>query len=226
LQIGSTAPAPDTYRVTPEDYQQLSIALAVIENVVLKPIEINALSGRINSFASLYHFAFGDKIDRPVTIANWIDQLSSFPEWAIAQALDDVKDSYSGGILTIATVKDRLKYYLGDAYAKRDKIKHIFRYGQVFQTQQEYAGWQESQRQKRFEQKQEAERQQAEKHEVAKKFEQLREEMQTPQVIEEKTEHKAQAESIAKAMQKYSDNKRLIELYEEFEQLIANMEAK
>jgi len=203
-------------------------ALFAIENSILKPIERQNLSSRMAVFVSIFHFAFGDKKDRDVAIASWVNDLSEFPEWAIKQGLEDFRTSYKGeGVLTVGMVIDRIRYYLGDAFKMRDKIKMIFREGLIFTTQEEYAEYKNKKHEKIKQSRVQREGSlqklskikadlNADNEKKYNEGQKIIEKMKADQLAE----WQSQRESMKIFKEKNRQINRLDELYEEFEQIV------
>lgn len=217
--------------LTPEQARAAQAIVLSIDNALGEKIEFNNLITRMTAFASVYHFAFGSKEDREVAIAQWAKALSGYPEWVIKQVLDSTISTYkaSDEPLTPALIIAEINKVLRNYYNKKREYVHLIEQCNVY-THEEYIAYKKAESERLMEEAKQKRREEDERKasiaRAANQFEDLRkenEEAAAKKIAEWEAqlqaERKQQAESIKNTMQKFKDNARLVELYEEFEEL-------
>jgi hypothetical protein len=225
--------------VLPEHLQVMQEIAAYLDTALKEKIEFNNLITRMTAFASVYHFAFGSKEDREVAIAQWAKALSDYPEWAIKEVLESTIQSYkaSDEPLTPAMIIEQIRKSLRYYYATQRDLNYTIEKSVIHKSRDEYLAHKKAESERLMAQAKQKRKEEDERKasiaRAANQFEDLRkenEEAAAKKIAEWEAqlqaERKEQAESMKNTMQKFKDNKRLIELYDEFEQLRQTLEVK
>ncbi len=188
------------------------------------PIDKTQLMNRLRSFASTFHFAFGDASNRDLAIAMWCRALGDYPERAIKMALDEVTATYKGSPplvpgLVIAAIE---KYLKTPALNPKRNYKKALQAAVLFHDQrgkEEYIAEKEAETKANARSKAAFVASLDEKSQQRKLWEQNDQRRLEEEKKKDATQKKEQINKMKAVAKNLSDNKRAYELIKELEQI-------
>lgn len=195
----------------------------------MKPPNITArsLTNRMKIFASTYHFAFGDKDNRELALASWINALSEFSEDVVRKTLEQLTVKYRSGVLVPAMAIDIAKTLQGDEQREYRRWRRTLETASLFddsRSKEEYIRDKESQKAKSAEERAKFDAL-IEQQKVQRKIDEENDKIRNREIHDEKIEQqKARANRLKAVAQILRNVKELNEHLEKAEEIITNLQ--
>lgn len=216
---------PPEVLLTIAEKQEIETFIESHEPEPVRPIEAGQLMNRLRSFASTFHFAFGDANNREVAIAMWGKALSGFSEVAVKSALDTLTGEFTGGILVPGMAVEIAQMWdakPSNPYAHYSNILNRAKLFHDTHSKEEYIADLEAKREKNRKDKEAFIESLDEKGKIRKLEEEKLEELRMQAVAAEKQKKQAAWNKVALAAKKLKDHKRFYELLAEMEEIISD----